>query len=89
MIRVAIPPPLRSYTGTSSQVEVEGATLRDALEALDRLHPGIRFRIVDEQGRIRPHIRFIARDEFIATLDYALRADDAVQIVCALSGGVG
>jgi len=89
MIRVFIPPPLRSYTGARTQVEVEGATLDAALEALDRLYPGLRFRIVDEQGRIRPHIRFIAHEEFVTTLNYLLSADDEVQIVCALSGGAG
>ncbi len=87
MTRVYIPPPLRSYTGTRTHVDVEGATLAAALDALDRLYPGIRFRIVDEQGRIRPHIRFIARGEFVTTLDYAVRPEDEIQIVCALSGG--
>ena len=88
MIRVAIPPPLRSCTGRVARVEVTGVTLGAVLEALDRMHPGIRFRIVDEQARIRPHIRFIVRDELVTTLDSVLQADDTVQIVCALSGGL-
>ncbi len=87
MTRVYIPPPLRSYTGARAHVEVDGATLGGILEALDALYPGLRFRIVDEHGRIRPHIRFIAHEEFVTTLGYRLLPDDEVQIVCALSGG--
>jgi sulfur-carrier protein len=88
MIRVGVPPPLRSYTGAHTAIAVEATTLGEALDALDRLYPGLRFRIVDEQGRIRPHIRFIAHGEFVTTLSYPLSADDEVQIVCALSGGM-
>jgi molybdopterin converting factor small subunit len=42
---------------------------------------------VDEQDRIRPHIRFVAREEFVHTLTHPLEPGDEVQIICALSGG--
>jgi sulfur-carrier protein len=87
MTRVYIPPPLRSYTGARTHVEADGATLDAVLEGLDGRYPGLRFRIVDEHGRIRPHIRFIAHEEFVTSLGYPLSPDDEVQIVCALSGG--
>ncbi len=86
-MRVLIPPPLRSYTGGRAWVEAEGATLGAVLGALDARFPGLRFRIVDEQDRIRPHIRFVVREEFAQTLAQPLEAGDEVQIICALSGG--
>lgn len=87
-MRVFIPPPLRSYTGGRARVEAEGATTDAVLDALDARYPGLRFRMVDGQGRIRPHIRFIVREEFAQTLACPLEPDDEVQIICcALSGG--
>jgi molybdopterin converting factor small subunit len=86
-MRVFIPPPLRSYTGGRARVEVEGATLGVVLDALEARYPGLRFRVVDEQDRIRPHIRFIVREEFVHTLAQTLEPGDEVQIICALSGG--
>ena len=86
-MRVFIPPPLRSYTSGRAWVEVEGVTLGAVLDALNALYPGLRFRIVDEQDRIRPHIRFVVREEFAQTLDLPLEPGDEVQIICALSGG--
>jgi len=86
-MRVLIPPPLRSYTAGRAQVELEGATLGDVLEALDRRCPGLRFRIIDEQDRIRTHIRIFVSGEIADNLAHPLSPGDEVQIVCALSGG--
>ncbi len=86
-MRVFIPPPLRSYTGGRAWTEAEGTTLGAVLEALDARYPGLRFRIVDEQDRIRPHIRFVVREEFAQTLTDPLEPGDEIQIICALSGG--
>jgi sulfur-carrier protein len=87
-MRVLIPPPLRSYSGGRAWVEAEGATLGAILDALDTRYPGFRFRIVDEQDRIRPHIRFVVREEFAQTLTHPLDPGDEIQIICALSGGM-
>jgi molybdopterin converting factor small subunit len=86
-MRVFIPAPLRSYTGGRARGEVEGTTLGAVLDALDALYPGFRFRIVDERDRIRPHVRFVVREEFVHTLTHPLEPGDEVQIICALSGG--
>ena len=84
---VCIPTALRSYTAQQGDVEVDGATLADVLTALDRRYPGIRFRIVTEQDRIRPHIRIFVEEEQLQDLSAPLRRTDTVYIVCALSGG--
>jgi molybdopterin converting factor small subunit len=77
---------LRSYT-KEREVEARGATLADVLVDLDRQYPGIRFRMIDEQDKMRPHVRFFVNGEQIFDLELALGAEDEVQIVQALSGG--
>jgi molybdopterin converting factor small subunit len=49
--------------------------------------PGIRFRVIDEQDRMRPHVRFFVNGQAVGELSHALRPKDAVVIVPALSGG--
>jgi len=85
-MRVMMPSALRSYTG-AGEVEAEGDTLAALLDDLDRRYPGIRFRVVDEQDRIRRHIRFFINGEQSFDLGLKLGPDDEVYIVQALSGG--
>ena len=85
-MKVLIPSPLRSYTG-EREVEASGATLAELLAALDRRYPGLRFRMIDEQDRLRPHIRLFVNGEQARDLATALGPSDEVQIVQALSGG--
>jgi len=68
-------------------VEAEGATVGEVLADLDRRYPGVRFRMIDEQDRMRPHMRFFVNGEQTFDLNRALRASDEIQIVQALSGG--
>ena len=86
-MKVHIPSALRSYTAQQGEVQVEGATLADALAALDRRFPGIRFRIVTEQDTIRPHIRIFLNEQQISRLTAQLQREDRIYIICALSGG--
>jgi molybdopterin converting factor small subunit len=85
-MRVLVPSPLRSYTG-AAEVDAEGSTLDEVLRDLDRRHPGLRFRIVDEQDRMRPHVRFFVDGEQVFDLRRRLAPGESVQIVQALSGG--
>ncbi len=86
-MKVLIPTPLRSYTRQHAEVEAEGGTLDALLADLDRRHPGIRFRMIDEQDRIRRHIRIFVNRKQVHDLGRMLRAGDRVQILQALSGG--
>lgn len=86
-MKVLIPSPLFSYTGGKKDVEATGATLAELLADLERQFPGIRFRIVDEQDQMRPHMRFFVNGEQVFELSLALKPGDSVQIVQALSGG--
>ena len=82
-----LPSPLISYTAGAREVEAHGATLAELLSDLDRRHPGIRFRMVDEQGRVRPHIKIFVNRMQAASLAQSLGAGDEVLVVAALSGG--
>ena len=85
-MKVLIPSALRSYT-ERAEAEASGATLADVVADLDRLYPGIRFRMIDEQDRIRRHIRFFFDGKQIRDLAQPLSATGELIIVQALSGG--
>ena len=85
-MKVLIPSPLLSYTNTR-EVEAGGTTLTEFLADLDRQYPGLRFRVIDEQEAMRPHMRFFINGEQVFDMAHALRPTDAVQLVQALSGG--
>jgi len=86
-VRVLIPGPLRSYTADAAVVSAQGDSLQAIVGELDRRYPGIRFRIIDEQGAIRRHIKFFVNGVQAMSLEPPLRERDEVMIVCALSGG--
>jgi sulfur-carrier protein len=86
VVRVHVSTILRSYT-QAAQVEARGATLDEVLRDLDGRFPGLRFRLVDEQDRLRPHVRlFVGLDD---ARDLATPVPDGgdVHIMGALSGG--
>jgi molybdopterin converting factor small subunit len=85
-MKVLIPTPLRSYT-KAREVDATGATLTELLADLERQYPGLRFRMIDEQDKIRRHMRFFINGEQVFDITRPLRPADAVQIVQALSGG--
>lgn len=85
-MKVLIPSPLHSYTG-GPRVEAEGESVAALLADLDRRYPGIRFRMVDEQDRIRRHMRVFVNGDQVFELSRPLRASDEVVIVQALTGG--
>lgn len=87
MPTVHIPSPLLSYTGGAQRVQAEGESLRTLVDGLDSRFPGLRFRIVDEQGRIREHIRFFVDGDLVRDLSQPLAQGQEVHILCALSGG--
>ena len=86
-MKVTLPTPLVDYTHGARDVEAVGDTLDHLLRDLDRQYPGIRFRIIDEQDRIRAHIKLFVNAELERSLDAPLTGQDAVIIVAALSGG--
>lgn len=86
-MKVRIPGPLLSYTNQQNDVEAEGSTLAEMLDDLNRQFPGIRFRMIDEQDSIRPHMKIFVNGEQVWGLNVALKDSDEVYILQALSGG--
>ncbi len=86
-MQVRIPTPLRSYTGGSATVEATGATLDALLRDIDSTCPGLRFRVVDEQGNLRRHMNIFVNQERVRDLATAIDSADEVVLMQALSGG--
>jgi molybdopterin converting factor small subunit len=85
-VKISIPTPLRSYTG-AARVEAVGATVGELVADLDRRHPGIRFRIIDEQDGIREHVRIFVNQQRAVGLESPVGPEDEIQILQAPSGG--
>lgn len=85
-MQVLIPAALRDYTG-ATRIDADGATLDALFDDLNRRYPGIRFRVVDEQGNLRPNMRIFVNGLGVRDLGHALQPTDFVAVVLALSGG--
>ena len=85
-VEVLIPGALKSYT-RDTNVQAEGATLDALFDDLDRRYPGLRFRVVDEQGQLRPNMRLFVNGLGTRDMGHALKPGDYVAVVLALSGG--
>ena len=89
--QVAIPSPLRSYTEGAARVSVTvdaaAPRLTDVLAALDAAYPGVRFRMVDEAGRVRPHVQVFVDARIERDPAAVLPPGAEIMIVGALSGG--
>ncbi len=88
-ITVRIPTPLRTLTDGKDEVEISGQTVAELIENLEKRHPGIRDRLLDEKG-VRRHVNLFVGDEdirFLDNLDTELKEGDALVIVPAIAGG--
>ena len=87
MVQVFIPSQLTSYTEGVSRLEAAGDSIARVLEDLDARFPGLKFRVVDEQDRIRRHMRIFRNGDRAQDLARAGGDHDEVLIFGALSGG--
>jgi len=88
-VTVRIPTPLRTLTGGQDEVTAEGATVGALIEDLERRHPGLRDRLLDEKG-VRRFINLFLGEEdirFLDGLDTEVKAGEALSIVPAIAGG--
>lgn len=89
-VNVKVPTPLRKFTAGSESVSGSGATVGALVEDLEKKYPGIRERIVDEQGRVRRFVNlYINGDDirFLQQLDTKVKDGDEISIVPAIAGG--
>jgi len=84
---VRIASPLRSYTNGVASVHASGTNVAEVLADLEGRYPGMRFRMIDEQDRIRRHVRVFVNEREAATLAEPVARGDQVHLICALSGG--
>lgn len=85
-----VPGPLRQYTGGEAKVEVAPGTVSMVIAQVDRLHPGIATRVLDDQGRVRQHVNLFLNEESVKGKDISkleVRAGDRLQILPSVSGG--
>jgi molybdopterin synthase sulfur carrier subunit len=89
-VTVRIPTTLRPLAGGQSEVKVEGGTLRDVLVALDGAHPGLKDRLLDDDGQLRRFVNvFVADDDvrYLQGLDTPVPDGETVAIIPAVAGG--
>ena len=86
-MNVRIPTPLRSYTNQEPVVTAGGATVSDVLDDLDRQFPGLRFRVADEQGHLRQHVKIWIGEDPVRDLTTPTADAPELTIMQALSGG--
>jgi molybdopterin synthase sulfur carrier subunit len=89
-VRVAIPGPLRKYTGGAGEVDAQGNSVREVLENLAGEHDGLREKLFDEQAQIRRFMNVFVNQQNIRHLDgldTPLAKGDRVSIVSAIAGG--
>jgi sulfur-carrier protein len=87
MANVAIPTPLRKYTDGARQVQSDGGTLRAVFDDLETRHPGLKFRLIDEQGKLREHLKLFINQRLAPDLEASVQPNDSIQIILAISGG--
>jgi molybdopterin synthase sulfur carrier subunit len=89
-LTIRIPTQLRTFTGGSGEVEVEAASVGDALKALDAAHPGLADRLFDDSGQLRRFVNVFLADEDVRFLDglaTPIVEGQTLSIVPAVAGG--
>jgi molybdopterin synthase sulfur carrier subunit len=89
-VTVRIPTPLRSLTNGEAEVSVEGKTVKEIIENLEKEYGGIRERICDENAKLRRFVNVYLNDEdirFLNDLETETSDGDGLSIVPAIAGG--
>ena len=90
-VMVRIPTPLRRMTGGKDKVEVESGSLIAMVDELEGSYPGMKDRLIDEEGELRYFVNIYLNGEdvrFLDGLDTAMSTGDEVSIVPAVAGGL-
>ena len=89
-VTVRLPSQLRALAGGVAEVPVDATTVREAIVALEALHPGIGGRVLDDHGALRRFVNVFVADEdvrFLDGLDTVLEPGQTVSLVPAVAGG--
>jgi molybdopterin synthase sulfur carrier subunit len=88
--KVRIPTPLRKLTNNEELVEVQAATIGEAITELQNRFPGIQERLIDEKGEVRRFVNVYVNEEdirFLKNQHTPLNDGDEVSIIPAIAGG--
>jgi sulfur-carrier protein len=91
-VEVRVPTILRTHTGGEKKVEAQGATLREAIDDLEDRHPGIKGKLIDDEGSLHRFVNLYVNDEdvrFLGGAETPLDDGDVVAILPAVAGGAG
>jgi len=89
-VTVRLPSQLRVLVGGAGEVVVEATTVREAIAAVETLHPGLATRVLDDAGELRRFVNVFVADEdvrFLDGLNTTLAAGAVVSLVPAVAGG--
>jgi molybdopterin synthase sulfur carrier subunit len=89
-VEVRIPTPLRKFTDGADTVPVEGNSIAELLDDLDKNHPGLKGRICEDDGSVRRFVNVYVNGDDIRFLDNLaspVKDGDEVSIVPAIAGG--
>ena len=89
-VSIRIPTTLRTLTGGTSEVQVEGATVGEALESLEAAHPGVKERLFDDEGGLRRFVNVFVADDDVRYLDGVntpVPDGETIAIIPAVAGG--
>jgi molybdopterin synthase sulfur carrier subunit len=87
---VILPPALRKRADHQARLQVEGTTIREIIEALERRFPGIRFNLCDETGELRPYVNIFIEKEnirYLQGLDTPIHTEGRIYILPSVAGG--
>jgi sulfur-carrier protein len=86
MPTVRLRAPLSELCGGQRELELDGLTVGEVLQALEREHPDVRGWILDERGLIRDHINVFVNKEY-GREETVVGAQDRLHVLPAISGG--
>ncbi len=89
-VRVRVPTPLRRFTGGSEEVAAAGESIKSVIEDLERNHPGMRERLLDDKGEVRRFVNIYLNGDdirFLDQLNSRVKDGDDISIVPAIAGG--
>lgn len=86
-----IPTPLRAYTSGQSEVNVNGASIAEALTDLTAQYPAIKPHLFNEGGDLRPFVNLFVGEKNIRDLqgvDTPINEGDRVMLIPSIAGGL-
>ncbi|MFI5045266.1 MAG: ubiquitin-like small modifier protein 1 [Acidimicrobiales bacterium] len=89
-VNIRIPTTLRTLTGGTAEVQVEGGTVAEALDALEGAHPGFKERLFDDEGNLRRFVNVFVADDDVRYLEgtgTAVPDGETISIIPAVAGG--